>query len=158
MLLILKTLAFVALLSLSSYADLKVFISFSMNEGDLKILYKDVSKAKGKLLIKGLLNNSFKDTALKLKELGIVVDIDPKAFEENDIKVVPTFMVENKDKKDLLKGNVSLSYALEAIEKTGENQALAKEHLNSLKGEATEKCATKNEEELPEVLGCGVGS
>jgi conjugal transfer pilus assembly protein TrbC len=154
---LLKTLGFTMVLSLSSYAGLNVFVSFSMGDETLKTLSQDVKKAKGKLLIKGLLNNSFKDTALKLQELGLVLDVDPKAFEENDIKVVPTFVVHKKGVKDVLKGNVSLKYALETIEKSGENQIEAKEHLDFLKGESKEKCPNEKEvPEVPEVLGCGV--
>ena len=96
-------------------ARLKVFVSFSMSETDLKALYSAVAKVGGQLLLRGLYQNSFQKTASKLRDLKIAVDIDPEAFEHYHVVAVPQFVLQSVDTSvfDTLKGNISLEFALE---------------------------------------------
>jgi conjugal transfer pilus assembly protein TrbC len=91
--------------------QLIVFVSFSMPDEALKYLYYHVAKEGGRLVIRGLLNDSFQQTKAKLEQLGIGIDIDPPLFEEFNVKRVPTFVFGNQK----LLGNVSVKYALETM-------------------------------------------
>ncbi len=104
-----------------------VFASFSMTESALKQLASDLKKVGGALVIRGLINNSFKDTSLYLQELGEGVLLDPTLFEKFNVKTVPTFIItegdvkaENTPKHDRLQGNVSLRFVLERAIMEGE--------------------------------------
>jgi conjugal transfer pilus assembly protein TrbC len=111
-----------------SNSELIVFVSFSLGDATLKKLFQDVSKVGGRLVLRGLYKNSFRRTQQKIKDLGIVVDIDPPLFEKFQIQQVPTFVLalssqgETIPEHDILKGNVSLSYALEQFVKEGNIQ------------------------------------
>ncbi|OJX11905.1 MAG: type-F conjugative transfer system pilin assembly protein TrbC [Caedibacter sp. 37-49] len=104
-----------------------VFASFSMPETALKQLANDLKKVGGALVIRGLINNSFKDTSLYLQKLGEGVLLDPTLFEKFNIVAVPTFIIVEGDLKneqtprhDKLQGNVSLRFVLERAIKEGE--------------------------------------
>lgn len=88
-----------------------IFVSLSMPKESLKNLYKDAELKKIPLIIRGLKNNSFKETAEAIKALEISVQIDPNLFEKYEIKTVPTFVATNKHEPLQINGNVSLSYA-----------------------------------------------
>lgn len=93
-----------------------IFVSLSMPKESLKNLYKEAEQQGLSLLIRGLKNNSFKETAHVLKELEIAVQIDPQLFEAHQIEVVPTFVkVDNKESLHI-QGNISLSYARKKFE------------------------------------------
>ncbi len=107
-----------------------VFASFSIPETTLKQLAHDLKKVGGALVIRGLINNSFKDTSLYLQKLEIGVLLDPTLFEKFNIVAVPTFIIvegdlksEQTPKHDRLRGNVSLQFALERAVKEGEIQS-----------------------------------
>ncbi len=76
--------------------DFLVFVSFSMNEGALKDLHRQMSRLGGRLVLRGLVNNSFKETQQKIMALGIEADIDPTLFETYGIKRVPTYVLTKK--------------------------------------------------------------
>ena len=98
--------------------QLLIFVSQSMPKESLKSLWREAHKVGGKLLFRGLIGGSFKQTQAFMKELEIVADIDPTKFEEHAIKAVPTFMLITKENTDRLSGNVSLqSFLTEAQEK-----------------------------------------
>lgn len=106
-----------------------VFASFSMPETALKQLAQDLKKVGGALVIRGLINNSFKDTSLYLHKLGEGVMLDPTLFEKFNIVAVPTFIITEGDlkaeqtpKHDRLQGNVNLRFVLEKALKEGEIQ------------------------------------
>ncbi len=108
-----------------SNSELIVFVSFSLGDATLKKLFQDANKVGGRLVLRGLYKNSFRLTQQKIKDLGIVVEIDPPLFEKFQIQQVPTFILalssqgETVLDHDVLKGNVSLSYALEQFVKDG---------------------------------------
>lgn len=112
-----------------------IFVSFSMPKSLLEKLDTLAKKANGKLLIRGLKNNSFKETILHIKSIkkeGIGIDIDPNAFVAFEIKQVPAFVISDGRKFDKLIGNVSVRYALEKFEHHGELKKEAKEYLERL--------------------------
>lgn len=124
------------------YPNLLVFVSFSMPLETLKSLTKQVNQLGENVVLRGLVNSSFRQTAEKVKELKQEVIIDPTLFEEYQIKVVPTFVLQSqrftknealKDESyDQLKGNVSLEYVLEQIISKGTAKTEAIELLKRL--------------------------
>jgi conjugal transfer pilus assembly protein TrbC len=101
-------------------------------------------KIGARLVIRGLINNSFKDTISyikKINEQGIIVDIDPKIFNEFNVTHVPVFIlkgeggVDNKSVYDKLAGNVSLSYVLKTFAMDGDLKELANSYLDKLSGD-----------------------
>ena len=110
--------------------QLIVFVSFSLGDLTLQQLYRDIQKIGGQLLMRGLYRNSFRQTQKKIQDLKIVVDVDPTLFERFEVQEVPTFVIANTimdtetiPAYDKLKGNVSLSYALETFEQAGNKEA-----------------------------------
>ncbi len=114
-----------------------VFISLSMPDSSLKSLFKEAEACGARMVIRGLINNSFTQTSQKLQSLGISVDIDPPLFEEFKIEHVPSFVhcklsiegpqVQNHDR---ILGNVTLLHALEQFKERGELKGV-EEHLAS---------------------------
>jgi type-F conjugative transfer system pilin assembly protein TrbC len=92
-----------------------VFVSFSMGESVLKELTKDATKRGARVIIRGLIDNSWQKTLEKLKTLQANVDIDPEAFKRFDVKVVPTFVLVREKGFSSLEGNVSFSYAQKTL-------------------------------------------
>lgn len=133
---------------------LLVFVSFSVPETSLRQLAQQVSAAGGVLVLRGFVNNSIKETLpalTKLAESGARVMLDPTLFRDYRVEVVPTFVVSTGhvppctdrdcDRQlpahDRVSGDVSLSYALEAIEQgRGPGATVAKVYGQKLK-EAT---------------------
>lgn len=115
---------------------LLIFVSFSMPENLLNN-YDDIARKLGaKLVIRGLKNNSFKETIQILKDLkaqGVIVDIDPVAFKKFNINLVPSFTLSNGDTYDKLVGSVSIIYALEKFASAGDLKIQAQDILRSLK-------------------------
>lgn len=98
----------------------------------LKTLATQVNAVGGALVFRGLVDGSFKKTALKLKALkqdnSLGALIDPTLFEAYRVQTVPTFVlnknaIETADSTvshDRLSGNVSLTYVLEQFAAQGE--------------------------------------
>ena len=115
-----------------------VFISLSMPESSLKSLFKEAEACGARMVIRGLINNSFAQTSQKLQNLKISVDIDPPLFEEFKIEHVPSFVhcklssegpqVHNHDH---LSGNITLLHALEQFKERGEVKGI-EEYLTAL--------------------------
>ena len=89
-----------------------VFISLSMPPESLKMLFTEAEQQKAMLVLRGLKNNSFKETEQVLRELSVSASIDPNLFDKYQITAVPTFVYLKNDENVTLSGNVSLSYAL----------------------------------------------
>lgn len=117
-----------------------IFVSFSLSDKSLVSYAEDARKIGARLVIRGLINNSFKETQRKLTDLQIPLDIDPPLFETYNVTHVPTFvhvapqMGRMIPAYDSLKGHVSLSYALEVFKDRGEVPG-ADAFLGLLKGE-----------------------
>ncbi len=130
---------------------LLVFVSFSMPKKALENLAKEVKRAGGILVLRGLKENSFKRTASALLPLiektGQGALIDPLLFRQFDIQRVPSFVLTRyqkclphqsclPQKFDKVTGHVSVRYALEEMAKNGDLKEEAKIFLKKLKEEA----------------------
>jgi conjugal transfer pilus assembly protein TrbC len=95
-----------------------VFVSSSMPKTALIALGNQAKRLGARLIIRGMVNNSMKDTALLVKEINHPLDIDPKLFKKFTVHQVPTFVIPRISKGvqewGVLQGNVSLEFALEA--------------------------------------------
>ena len=115
--------------------QLMIFISSSMPNTILKQYALASNRANGVLVLRGLVNNSFKQTVHFIKTLndqGTKAIIDPNAFSLFDVKQVPQIVVivDNNNCKwgrcdhtplfDKISGNITLEYGLEEISKRGE--------------------------------------
>lgn len=106
--------------------ELYVFVSLSMPQSRLINLLQEAKLYDGIVVLRGLKNNSYKDTAnfmqpiIKAAASGII--IEPNLFEKYDVSKVPTFILNDPiiKKYDKAKGNVNLKYALEEISRAGE--------------------------------------
>jgi conjugal transfer pilus assembly protein TrbC len=116
---------------------LSILVSFSMPEEVLLKLDAQARKIGARLVIRGLVNNSFKETITYIKrinEQGIIVDIDPKIFAEFNVVQVPVFILTGKqeEKYDKLEGNVTLAYVLKTFADNGDLKDQANHYLSKL--------------------------
>lgn len=111
-----------------------VFVSSSMPKESLRELFYEAQKIGARLVFRGLIENSFKETQSYFRNLKINADIDPLVFEEYAITHVPTFLVQDKSsgKKDILKGNISLREALIKFKDRGDFPDISKDFLKIL--------------------------
>lgn len=116
-----------------------VAVSFSMPASDLRRLARDANRAGATLVIRGLVNGSFKETLAATKQVFDEtspngMSIDPGVFRSYGITQVPVFIaakrpiepcgggldcVSPQPPSDQVKGNVSLEAALEILSKKG---------------------------------------
>jgi conjugal transfer pilus assembly protein TrbC len=125
--------------------QLYVFITLGMKVKNIHALLVEAKKYRAQLVIRGLKNDSFIETASFIREIakkeseGVV--IDPNLFRKYNIQTVPTFIL-TKDcglfesskcdsSYDQLEGNVSIKYALEKMQADGDLSTEAKELLFS---------------------------
>lgn len=97
--------------------EILVFVSFSMNDSALQSYFKEGQRLGARLVMRGLINNSFQDTQRKMQELKINIEIDPTKFEEYGIKRVPAIVVVSSRDIRKITGHLPLSNALEIMEK-----------------------------------------
>lgn len=106
-----------------------IFISFSMPKESIKEWMDESQKAGASLVIRGLVNNSFKETIQKMSEFtqgnkgGL--QLDPNLFKRFHIEKVPAVVVADteicpptitcQEQYDVIYGNVTLAYALKKI-------------------------------------------
>lgn len=96
-----------------------VFVSLSMPTVSLEQLMLDAKQAGATLVLRGLKNNSYRETLSELQPLveksqgGLI--INPKLFEQFQIQRVPTFVYQFGDVADSISGDVSLTYAVNKI-------------------------------------------
>jgi len=96
-----------------------VFVSFSMPAASLKTLAQEAEKANAVLIIRGLIEDSFKVTMTRLKDCALSAEINPDLFEKYNIQHVPTFVRLKGDKEQArLSGNVTLRFAVQKFEET----------------------------------------
>lgn len=114
--------------------QLLIFVSSSMSQNFLKELFKDAEKIGAKLIFRGLINNSFKETYTYFKETEINADIDPSKFDDYQVTVVPTFILTDAkgEQYDRLQGNVSIVEALTQFKDRGDFKAAAEKLLQTL--------------------------
>jgi conjugal transfer pilus assembly protein TrbC len=122
--------------NIKSDSDTKilVFVSFSMPKTSLKALAQEAAMHNAVLIMRGLKNDSFKDTQEAFMDVMVIktedyknpeknniqgqgFEINPNLFEEYKIKKVPVFVLLKKRHLELgrLSGNVSLAFAAEKL-------------------------------------------
>lgn len=124
---------------LSKFKDqMIIFVSSSMPKESLKSLFLEAQKVGVRLVFRGLIRNSFKETQNYFRDLQINADVDPMVFEEYAITTVPSFLVQDKTsgKKDVLKGHISLREALIKFKDRGDLKEISTDLLSKLDGQA----------------------
>lgn len=101
-----------------------VFVSFSMPKASLESLLKESLKHNATLVLRGLKNNSLKETAKVIQDFydqqdgeGAGFEINPELFEKYGISHVPVFL--NLTNNNKLSGNVTLSFAAKKLKEEG---------------------------------------
>ena len=123
-----------------------IFISFSMPEELIREYIKDAKKYSGTLVLRGLVNNSIKQTVQKLRQIenitsnsenqksNLSIIIHPHLFKLYNVKQVPTIVLGEDNmgcilkyddcadsyKYDKISGSITIKYALEQIKDNGE--------------------------------------
>ncbi len=108
-----------------------VFVSLSMPKSSLLRLAADAQKINGALVMRGTVNGSLKQTVEAVRQLsqqGVEIQIDPKAFQHYQVKVVPSIVVDLGGRGSscetakacagqvsVIEGDVTLRYALSRI-------------------------------------------
>lgn len=124
--------------------ELLVFISLAMPKASILQLSNQVSKAGGVLVLRGMHKGSLKATVAKLMAFdkqGVDAAIDPIAFSNYQVQVVPTFVLRDKSVTasasiiDRMEGNVPLEYVLERFANEGSQKEIASKLLNKMKGQ-----------------------
>lgn len=97
-----------------------VFVSLSIPKVSLEALLKEAPKHNATLVLRGLKNNSFKETAKVIQDFhnkqegeGVGFEINPELFEKYGILHVPVFL--NLTNNNRLSGNVTLSFAAQKL-------------------------------------------
>lgn len=123
-----------------------IFISFSMSEELIKNYIAEAKLYGGVLVLRGLINNSLKQTVTKLQEIEGIADkidkdtksnlsiiIHPHLFKLYDVKQVPAIVISKDNAGCILKyddcsalyeydkiyGSVTIEYALEEVKRSG---------------------------------------
>lgn len=119
--------------------ELYIFVSLSMPKSRLIKLIKEANHYKAIVVLRGLKNNSYQETANFLQpviqQAGCGLTIDPNLFKEYNITQVPVFVLNDSvtKKYDKFTGNISLKYALQEFAKHGDLQAEARKILGLAK-------------------------
>lgn len=108
-----------------------IFVSFSMSDQNLKSWMREANQIKAPLIIRGLVNNSIRDTANRIKKIAPKVggfSIDPVAFQKFNIQTVPAVVFVKSPNSlvnsetimtpkdfDIVYGNIHLKEALEVF-------------------------------------------
>ena len=125
-----------------------IFVSFSMPKESIKGWVREGEIIHAPVVLRGLVNNSFKDTIKKVNELiqdnhgG--VQIDPTLFQRFNVNKVPAVVVVKSticlpsqtcpDEFDVIYGDVKLEYALrKIIDKKDNLSPIAEEALKILR-------------------------
>lgn len=99
-----------------------VLISFSVPEEAWVDLSKELEEKGGAFVLRGLPHNSFKELSKKIQRLNLLgvsapIQINPKLFSTYQVSHVPTFLIQNGEEYDKIRGNVSLKAALGKVKR-----------------------------------------
>lgn len=120
-------------------SELYVFASLSIPKTRLIELIKEATKYNGVVVLRGLKNNSYKETALFLQpvieQAGAGFVIDPTLFAQYNITKIPVFVLNDPLIKqyDKIAGNINLQYALQEFAKNGDLKNAARSILEATK-------------------------
>lgn len=137
---------------IKKYPSVIIFVSFSMSDESIASYLRDAKKIHASVVIRGLINNSFKDTFLKMASIvklagGGGVELNPPVFKKFSISRVPAVVVLPSDINvgagntpfdktdfDVVYGDISLYDALKTVRDHGVvSQKKADELLSLLK-------------------------
>ncbi|WP_375318654.1 type-F conjugative transfer system pilin assembly protein TrbC [Candidatus Tisiphia endosymbiont of Oplodontha viridula] len=106
-------------------SQIYIFVSFSMNDQALKSYYLEAQKIGAILVMRGLKDNSFFETKVKVDKLAINFNIDSNLFEQYQITSVPAIIVDDgQGRIKKLTGHIALLKAMEIMEENiGENSS-----------------------------------
>lgn len=100
-----------------------IFISFSMPKQSIRQWAQAARDANIPVIVRGLINNSFKDTVKQLMEIDptqtLSIQLDPNRFKQYHITQVPAVVHDTGDEFNVLYGDVSLPFALERLKQKG---------------------------------------
>ena len=114
---------------------LYIVVSLSIPGIALEHLHAQATRVGGKLIIRGLKNNSFTETITAIKALGeqgIAVDINPGIFTRYNIQRVPHIILISDKGTDTISGNISLTYALSEFKASGDTKEEAERCMRKL--------------------------
>jgi conjugal transfer pilus assembly protein TrbC len=126
-----------------------IFVSFSMPDESLKGWLREANMVNASVIVRGFVNNSFKDTINKIgaltKNNHSGVQIDPTLFQQFHVEKVPAVVVVKEPNcitgmscifdYDIIYGDVQLSYALKKIvDEEDDFSIIAKNALVQLDG------------------------
>lgn len=102
----------------------QVLVSFSMPERLLQETLADCARHDIPVLLNGFHHDSMRETAVKLFELSkkipnLSMQIDPTAFERFGVTQVPAWVVSEKDRFDVVLGNVTFERARDELLRFG---------------------------------------
>ena len=110
----------------ASHYPAGVMISFTMPQASLQRLVTDTARAHLKLYLNGLVANSIRATARRIRALDPrgrgQWEIEPRLFTQLGIKAVPVLVLGHENGFSTLAGDVPLAYGLEKISR-GQGQA-----------------------------------
>lgn len=113
--------------------NLLTFVSFSMPEDSIKDLLLQTHAAGGITVIRGLVNNSLRQTALTIGRFadhgGPGFSVDPKLFAQHHIQTVPSIVLTDGPLMDKISGNISVTEALRTFAASGDTKHLAQKLL-----------------------------
>ena len=122
-----------------SKSNVIIFVSFSMPKESIKGWMNEAEKIHAPVVIRGLVNNSFKETLKCVNELvgdnkgGL--QLDPVLFTEFKVKQVPAVVARNNNDYDIIYGDTHLDYSLQKIIKQNDVLSpIAKDLLEKLHG------------------------
>lgn len=126
----------------ASAPALMVFVSLSMPQPTLRKLVDQAARAQATLILRGLVDNSIRTTITQVQALigqaDVAMQIDPQAFDRFAIERVPSFVLVRDGTRPAscasgvcappdaflkLTGDVSVDYALQAMQQRAPEQA-----------------------------------
>ena len=114
-----------------------IFISSSMPAKSIQQWAIQAEKLGAELVIRGFVNNSFKETVILARELfsnhrvgGF--NVDPFKFSQYQVNVVPTVVLDVGGRVDKVHGDIGLFEVLELIKAQGENKIDAQKYLSKI--------------------------
>lgn len=99
-------------IGLPKESGLYIFISTSMHDKKIREYAEDAKKYGAVLVLRGLKHNSFQKTIAYFEKLNAEIQIDPNLFKKYQVRSVPQIVLAKGDKYDIIKGSVSLEFAL----------------------------------------------
>lgn len=133
----LKEIDGVAAVSKAKAPPLIIFISTSMPKTSIQQWARQADLLGAELVIRGFVNNSFKDTVMLAQELFVKdkvggFNVDPFKFKLYNITAVPCVVLDVNKNIDMVLGDIGLIEALKIIQARGVNAIIAQQYLSKI--------------------------